>query len=87
MSDNSWRMDALCRQGDPNLWYPANGNRNADTRLAKDWCEACPVIDQCRDYIVKFERGEPADKRFGVWAAMTPRERAELDPSGGVAAA
>lgn len=84
MIPGEWRRDALCRETDPEMFYPNyTGGRARESEEAKRWCRACPVLDQCRAWVMEFEHGEPAGNRFGVWAGMTPRERARLERSGG----
>lgn len=47
-------------------WYsPQLG----DQLRAKMLCKTCPVLDECRAYVLAA--GEP----FGVWGALTPKER------------
>ena len=40
---------------------------------AVDVCKRCPVLDECREYALS--NGEP----FGVWGALLPAERAEIE--------
>ena len=42
---------------------------------AKRICSDCPVVSQCRDHAVR------TPELWGVWGAMTSRERAKLYPS------
>ncbi|WP_372441102.1 WhiB family transcriptional regulator [Mycolicibacterium mengxianglii] len=43
---------------------------------AKRICRACPVVTACRSHALQVP------ERFGVWGAMTARERARLLRSG-----
>ncbi|WP_327377965.1 WhiB family transcriptional regulator [Streptomyces sp. NBC_01216] len=47
---------------------------------AKSICIRCPVIDDCRAWIMSVEDGLSATSRDGVFAALTSDERAALDP-------
>lgn len=78
MSSEEWAFDALCRQGDPEMWFPDRINNGHDTETAKRWCRACPVLAQCRAYALREEGDEPAETRYGIWGGMTPRERKDL---------
>jgi len=64
--DNSWQFYALCRQHDADLWFPpdSEGWRIA---AAKSICRQCPVRIDCA--------AAGVDEPYGIWAAMTPRER------------
>ena len=65
----SWEADALCRQVDPELWFPGEGD---NPRNAKRICARCPVRDACLEYALTH------DERFGVWGGLSGRERRAL---------
>ncbi|MDP3983918.1 MAG: WhiB family transcriptional regulator [Acidimicrobiia bacterium] len=62
----AWQDYANCRGADADLFFPERG---ASTRKAKAICNACDVKDQCLDYAIV--NGE----KFGIWGAMSERER------------
>lgn len=64
-----WVVRALCRQVDPDLFYPEKGQL---ARQAKRICADCPVRQQCLDAALA------RDERFGVWGGMSTRERDQL---------
>lgn len=68
--DDSWVIDALCRQTDPDAFYPALGET---TTPAKRVCAHCPVTAQCLEYALMH------DERFGVWGGLSARERRHLE--------
>lgn len=71
LGDNlSWVTDeALCRQTDPALFWPATGDSAKDAHLI---CERCPLVDPCRAYsLTQQEFG-------GVWGATSSTERRRL---------
>lgn len=67
--DLSWQDDALCAQVDSELWFPDKGG---SVKEAKQICQACPVLSSCLEYALA------TDERFGVWGAMSERERRRL---------
>lgn len=63
------------------------GRPAADYRLARSYCQGlgskvppCPVRAECASYVMTFEQGLSEKHRYGMYAGMTPRERARLDP-------
>lgn len=74
-SSQNWKQDGLCRDSDPEAWFPKKGDSNV---TAKRVCNGdryhrpCPVRDQCLEYALS--NVEP----FGVWGGMGERERRTL---------
>jgi WhiB family redox-sensing transcriptional regulator len=64
-----WRLLGLCRQVDPDKWFPEKG---ASVKDAKRICQSCPVRLQCLEYALEN------DERFGVWGGLSERERRRL---------
>ena len=56
----------LCKEIDPDLWYPEKGGPTQD---AKQVCRRCPVQLACLQYALDN------DERFGVWGGFSERER------------
>ncbi|WP_456912555.1 WhiB family transcriptional regulator [Geodermatophilus sp. SYSU D00703] len=67
--DESWRLDALCAETDPEAFFPEKGG---STREAKRVCASCPVRMEC----LEFALGN--DERFGIWGGLSERERRRL---------
>jgi WhiB family redox-sensing transcriptional regulator len=59
------------RDQDPELWFPANGDRAAAER-AKAICRSCPVRPACLEWALG------ANERTGIWGGTTPNERRAL---------
>jgi WhiB family redox-sensing transcriptional regulator len=59
------------RDQDPELWFPANGNR-ATAERAKAICRICPVRSACLEWAMA------ANERTGIWGGTTPNERRAL---------
>ncbi len=68
-ADDSWRLDALCAETDPEAFFPEKGG---STREAKRICQGCEVRDACLDYALA------KDERFGIWGGLSERERRRL---------
>ncbi|WP_374201461.1 WhiB family transcriptional regulator [Blastococcus sp. MG754427] len=65
-SDDSWRIDALCAETDPEAFFPEKGG---STRDAKRVCTGCPVRAECLEFALAN------DERFGIWGGLSERER------------
>lgn len=59
---------ALCRQADPDLWFPERGHEE-DAQKAKAICRRCPIALECLSYAV----ADPSI--MGVWGGTTDDER------------
>jgi WhiB family redox-sensing transcriptional regulator len=74
MDEWSWQHHGKCRDYPLEVFFPDERGQRLRTREgeAKRICRTCPVIDSCRDYALR------APEAYGVWGALTPRERAHL---------
>ncbi len=61
-----WQIDALCRETDPESFFPDKGQ---STRQAKQVCMACEVRTDCLEYALA------TGERFGIWGGLSERER------------
>lgn len=69
-----WRHRSLCRDEDPELFFPV-GDSGPALRLiaeAKTVCRRCPVVSECLTWAL--ESGQQA----GVWGGMSGDERRAL---------
>lgn len=68
-----WQLRGACRGVDSSVFFPPDGERGraraVRERHAKEWCQNCPVIQQCRDHALAV--GEP----YGIWGGMSEAER------------
>lgn len=66
-----WRHRAVCRDEDPELFFPASeiGPGAVQVAEAKAVCRRCPVSAECLSWAV--ESGQD----YGLWGGMTPAER------------
>ena len=69
-----WRHKAVCRDEDPELFFPVgnSGPALAQVAAAKKVCNRCPVTSQCLAWAL--ETGQDA----GVWGGMSEDERRAL---------
>jgi WhiB family redox-sensing transcriptional regulator len=63
-----WQRDALCKDHDTNIFYPAPGDVEL-LRKAKGICKECPVRQNCLEYALDNS------ERFGIWGGKSARER------------
>lgn len=67
-----WTEYASCAQADPEAWYPEPHRQT--THQAKAICHQCPVLDLCREHIMRTEGNE----RHGIFGGLSPLERRTL---------
>ena len=65
--DEDWVLSAVCRQVDPELWFPEQGG---GASVVKKICHGCPVRQECLDYGM--------DERFGIWGGFSEKERRSM---------
>lgn len=73
-----WRDEAECDETISELFFPVSYISTIglyQVQVAKQICRRCPVLAQCRDYILDFEGGANAEGRTGIFAGLTPKER------------
>ena len=68
-----WREVAACRGVASSVFFSPDGERGqARARReanARQICEECPVLAQCRDHALT------ADETYGIWGGMTEADR------------
>lgn len=67
--DIRWQESALCRQTDPEIWFPDHGE---SARAAKMICMGCEVRQTCLDEALAN------NERAGVWGGASERERRRM---------
>jgi WhiB family redox-sensing transcriptional regulator len=69
-----WRHRAICRDEDPELFFPVGNSGPALLQIAeaKAVCERCPVMNECLNWAL--ETGQDA----GVWGGRREDERRSL---------
>ncbi len=73
-----WRHRALCREQDPELFFPIGTTGPAAVQVdeAKAVCQRCPVVEPC--LVWALETGQDA----GVWGGTSEDERRALKRRG-----
>jgi WhiB family redox-sensing transcriptional regulator len=69
-----WRHRALCRDEDPELFFPIGSTGPALDQIdeAKQVCKRCPALEPCLAWAL--ESGQDA----GVWGGLSEDERRAL---------
>ena len=67
--DQSWSVNALCAQTDPEEFFPARGG---STKASKRVCVKCDVRPSCLLWALD------TDERWGVWGGLSEPERRKL---------
>ena len=73
-TQESWRDAGLCRDKDPNLFYPLGRGRTAaqQVEVAKAFCLVCPSREPCLTFALA------TGQELGVWGGTSPEERRRL---------
>lgn len=66
-----WRNQALCRDVDPDLFFPigTTGVALEHIAAAKEVCSVCPAMQQCLEYALA------TNQESGVWGGTSEEER------------
>lgn len=69
--DDAWRDQALCRDTDPELFFPVGTTGIALSQIdrAKEVCGECPVTDACLDFALATNQDS------GIWGGLSEEER------------
>jgi WhiB family redox-sensing transcriptional regulator len=70
-ADYEWRDDAICRDTDPELFFPVGTTGHALYQIdrAKQVCTECNVAKQCLDFALDTNQDS------GIWGGLTEEER------------
>jgi WhiB family transcriptional regulator, redox-sensing transcriptional regulator len=70
-ADYEWRDDAICRDTDPELFFPVGTTGHALVQIdrAKEVCDECTVSKQCLDFALETNQDS------GIWGGLTEEER------------
>lgn len=73
-ADYSWRRNALCRDTDPELFFPVGTTGQALLQIsrAKDVCCECPVKVKCLDFAME------TNQDTGIWGGTSEEERRQM---------
>ena len=70
-ADYSWRSNSLCRDTDPDLFFPIGTTGHALTQIerAKEVCGECPVSMECLEFALETNQDS------GIWGGTSEEER------------
>jgi WhiB family redox-sensing transcriptional regulator len=70
-ADSTWRDQALCRDTDPELFFPVGTTGTALTQIqrAKQVCGECTVRVDCLEFALSTNQDS------GVWGGLSEEER------------
>jgi len=71
---NDWRLDALCAQVDPELYFPEPGAWGKLEESARQLCWECPVREICLAEVMPLEELED----YGTAGGYTAKQRREM---------
>jgi hypothetical protein len=78
-ADYTWRRDAICRDTDPDLFFPVGTTGYALVQIdrAKQVCGECPVHVECLEYALETNQDSgsgaaPAKRSGAPFAAVSP---------------
>jgi WhiB family redox-sensing transcriptional regulator len=70
-ADYEWRDDAICRDTDPELFFPVGATGQALVQIdrAKEVCGECSVAKHCLDFALETNQDS------GIWGGLSEEER------------
>ena len=70
-AEDIWRDQALCRDTDPDLFFPIGTTGHALLSIdhAKSVCDSCTVTSECLDFALETNQDS------GVWGGLSEEER------------
>jgi len=70
-ADYDWRDYAVCRDTDPELFFPVGTTGNALVQIdrAKEVCDECTASGGCLDFALATNQDS------GIWGGLTEEER------------
>ena len=70
-ADYTWRDRSICRDTDPDLFFPVGTTGNALVQIdrAKEVCDQCPVKVDCLDYALETNQDS------GIWGGLDEEQR------------
>jgi WhiB family redox-sensing transcriptional regulator len=71
-----WRQHAACRGADGDIFFPSARRHTIHTwKAAREYCDRCPVVNECLALALSQE---PAEDRWGMFGGTTPSERRRM---------
>ena len=73
-ADYTWRQRAICRDTDPELFFPVGSTGQALLQIAraKEVCCECPVKHECLEFAIE------TNQDTGIWGGTSEEERRQI---------
>jgi WhiB family redox-sensing transcriptional regulator len=73
-ADYTWRNEAVCKDTDPELFFPVGTTGQALLQIdrAKEVCCECPVKVRCLDFAIETNQDS------GIWGGTSEEERRQI---------
>jgi WhiB family redox-sensing transcriptional regulator len=73
-ADYSWRNRAVCKDTDPDLFFPVGTTGQALVQIdrAKEVCGTCPVKTECLEYALETNQDS------GIWGGLDEEQRRNI---------
>lgn len=73
-ADYTWRSQAICRDTDPDLFFPIGTTGQALVQIdrAKEVCGVCPVKTDCLEYALETNQDS------GIWGGLDEEQRRNI---------
>lgn len=73
-ADYSWRDEAICRETDPDLFFPIGTTGQALLQIdrAKQVCDECTVQVSCLEFALETNQDS------GIWGGTSEEERRDI---------
>jgi WhiB family redox-sensing transcriptional regulator len=73
-ADYTWRKTAICRDTDPDLFFPVGTTGYALVQIdkAKQVCGECPACEECLQYALETNQDS------GIWGGTSEEERRQI---------
>jgi WhiB family redox-sensing transcriptional regulator len=73
-ADYTWRSQAICRDTDPDLFFPIGTTGQALVQIdrAKEVCGMCPVQSDCLEYALETNQDS------GIWGGLDEEQRRNI---------
>jgi WhiB family transcriptional regulator, redox-sensing transcriptional regulator len=73
-ADYTWRSRAICRDTDPDLFFPIGTTGQALVQIdrAKEVCGMCPVKSDCLEYALETNQDS------GIWGGLDEEQRRNI---------
>ncbi|MCX6520484.1 MAG: WhiB family transcriptional regulator [Actinobacteria bacterium] len=77
-ADYSWRNRSICRDTDPDLFFPVGTTGQALLQIAKakEVCGECPVSTDCLEYALETNQDS------GIWGGLDEEQRRAIRRQG-----